>query len=67
MALHTLYHATTHRVVVKIADRYLDKLLNCLCDISIELFDLYCGQVHVAEQTVDNLEKGLLHAGKALI
>lgn len=48
-------------------DTYLDKLLDGLCDISVELFDLYSSQVHVAEQTVDDLEERLLHAGKALI
>lgn len=48
-------------------DSYLDKLLNGLRDISIELFDLYGSQVHVAEQTVDDLEERLLHAGKALV
>lgn len=45
---------------------YLDKLLNGLCDISIELFDLYSSEVHVAEQTVDDLEERLLHTGKPL-
>lgn len=45
----------------------LDKLLDGLCHIGIELLDLDSGQIHVAEQTVDDLEEGLLHAGKALV
>lgn len=45
----------------------LDKLLDGLCDVSIELFNLYSSHIHVAEQTVDDLEERLLHARKALI
>ena len=63
-AVHTLHHT---REVVEQQERYLDKLLNGLGDISVELFDVYSRQVHVAEQTVDDLEERLLHAGKALI
>lgn len=46
---------------------YLDKLLNGFCDVSVELFDLNCSQVHVAEEAVDDLEERLLHAGKTLV
>jgi len=45
----------------------MDKLLNGLHDITIELFDLYSSQVHVTEQTVDDLKERLLHTGEALI
>lgn len=47
-------------------DAYLYKLLNGLYNISVELFDLYSSEVHVTEQTVDDLEERLLHARKAL-
>lgn len=46
---------------------HLDKLLNCFDDVGIKLFDLNSSEVHVAEQAVDDLQKRLLHAGKALI
>lgn len=46
---------------------YLNKLLDGLCDVGVKLFDLYGGQVHVAQQAVDDLEERLLHAGKAFI
>lgn len=46
---------------------YLDKLLDGLGDIAVELFHMDSGQVHVAEQAVDDLEERLLHTGKALI
>lgn len=46
---------------------YLDKFLDGLCNVGVELFDLYGSQVHVAQKAVDDLEKRLLHAGKAFI
>lgn len=59
-----LYKYTYDKYIIS---THLDKLLDGLHDVSIELFDLYSSQVHVAEKTVDDLEERLLHAGKAFI
>lgn len=48
-------------------DTYLDKLFYCLHNITIELLDLHSCQVHVAEQTVDDLKQRQLHVGDAFI
>lgn len=45
----------------------MDKLFDCFHDITIELFDLNSCQVHVTEQTVDDLKERQLHVGDALI
>ena len=41
----------------------LDKFLDGLEDVSVELLHLDGRQVHVTQQTVDDLEQRLLHAG----
>lgn len=50
-----------------LSDTNLDKLLNRLHDVSVELFDLYSRQVHVTQQTVDDLKERQLHTGDAFI
>lgn len=43
--------------------QYLDKFLDGLEDVGIELLHLNSGQVHVTKQAIDDLEQRLLHVG----
>ena len=50
-------------VCVCVCGKDLDEFLDGLEDVGVELLHLDSRQVHVTQQTVDDLEQRLLHAG----
>lgn len=46
---------------------HLNIFANDLHDLQVELFDRGCRQVDMTQQAVDDLQQGLLHAGKAFL
>ena len=48
---------------VCVCGKDLDEFLDGLEDVGVELLHLDGRQVHVTQQTVDDLEQRLLHAG----
>lgn len=49
------------------SETHLHIFFNSLQNFHVELLDRNAGKVHVAEQTVDDLQEGLLHAREALL